>query len=210
MIQVHSIELPRVGENTYALVNERKEALLVDPGDQAEQIIAWISDQGWQPQAVLLTHGHLDHIGALDAIRDHYQIEAYIHHTEAEFLTNPQLNLSAYMGPKVIQRPAENLWQTTGAKQVAGFEFEIRHVPGHSPGSVIYIFAEDRFVISGDTVFRSSIGRTDFPGGSLDQLLSHIRQEILTLPGDFRLYPGHGPATDIQSEQVGNPFLQNN
>lgn len=68
------------------------------------------------------------------------------------------------MGPKVIQRPAEHLWQTTGAKQVAGFEFEIRHVPGHSPGSVIYIFAEDRFVISGDTVFRSSIGRTDFPG----------------------------------------------
>lgn len=209
MNQVFSIELPKVGENTYAVVNsDSKAALLVDPGDQAEEIIAWIDEHGWQPKAILLTHGHLDHIGALDAVRDHYQIEAYIHKTEAEFLTNPQLNLSAYMGPKVIQRPAEHLWQQMGAQELVGFEFEIRHVPGHSPGSVIYIFAADRFVISGDTVFRASIGRTDFPGGSLDQLLSHIRQEILTLPGDFALYPGHGPATDVQTEQASNPFLQ--
>lgn len=208
MIKVYGLEITSVGENTYALVNENNEALIVDPGGQADRIIAWIDDHVWSPQAVILTHAHLDHIGALDAIRDHYQIEAYVHYLEKDFMENPILNLSALMGMRLVQRPCQHHWQEMGAQTIGNFSFETRHVPGHSPGSVVYIFAEDQFVISGDTVFQGSIGRTDFPGGSYQQLIQGIQTHLLSLPDQFTLYPGHGPATKVGIEKISNPFLQ--
>ena len=208
MNRVYQLEIPMVGENTYTIVNERQEALIVDPGGQSDLIINWIKDNGWKPQAVILTHAHLDHIGALDDMRNHYQIEAFIHFEEENFLSDPKLNLSAYMGPELIQKPAEHLWQKMGKQKIGNFEFEMRHVPGHSPGSVIYIFHEDAFVISGDTVFMGSIGRTDFPGGSYNQLISGIHKHILSLPNHYQLFPGHGLATQVGQERVMNPFLQ--
>lgn len=208
MIKVHTFIVEGFDENCYCLVNEKNHALIVDPGGQANQIIAWIESHEWIPQAVILTHAHMDHIGALDEVRDYFQIEAYIHEIEADYISDGRLNLSSYLLTyDIVQRSAEHLWQMEGLKRIGDFEFEIRHVPGHSPGSIVYIFSADKFVIVGDTLFNGSIGRTDFPGGSLNTLLSGIKHKLLTLTDEYKIYPGHGPMSDIGTERRENQFL---
>ncbi|MBS4461729.1 MULTISPECIES: MBL fold metallo-hydrolase [unclassified Facklamia] len=208
MYQVFRKVVGIASENTYVIVNERNEALIVDPGAQAEMLIKWIEDNQWQPQAVLLTHGHFDHIGALDAVRQHFNVEAYIHQIEADFLVNPVLNLSAGMlNQEVRQQPAQHLWNNTGLQKIGAFEFRIELIPGHSPGHVVYIFEQASFVIAGDTLFNGSIGRTDFYLGSLSTLLSGIRTHLMCLTDDFMVYPGHGEATTIGKERLSNLYL---
>ncbi|MGX7092044.1 MBL fold metallo-hydrolase [Hutsoniella sourekii] len=206
MITIHKYETASMGENTYALVNDQGEALIVDPGDLG--VVDWIGSLDIQPQAIILTHAHSDHIEGLDAVRDAYDIPAYIHPIEEKFVEDPRLNLSAYMpGTPVANRPIDHTWEAMGPISLAGFNFRMAHVPGHSPGSVVYIFDDEDFAIVGDTVFQGSIGRTDFPGGSYDQLMNGIQQEIMTLPDHYTLYPGHGPATTVQVEKTQNPFI---
>lgn len=209
MLEVHSMITGMAQEYCYAVVNEDKQALIFDPGDQAGDLMAWIDGNGWKPQAILLTHAHYDHIGAVDALRDYYDLPVYIHPNEADWLTNPELNLSAYTGGPLIRlQPADHLWESMGDKSVGNFEFQLAFVPGHSPGHVIYYFAEAGFVIAGDTLFQGSIGRTDLPGGDTRQLLEGIGRELLTLPGETKVYSGHTPVTTIQAERATNPFLQ--
>ncbi|MBD3949954.1 MBL fold metallo-hydrolase [Tuanshanicoccus lijuaniae] len=208
MYQVFQKTVGIASENTYVIVNEQQQALIVDPGDEASLLIQWIESNDWQPQAVLLTHGHFDHIGALDAVRQHFGIEAYIHHIEAAFLSDPMLNLSSgLMNEAVCRQPAEHLWRETGMKRVGDFEFRIELIPGHSPGHVVYIFEPEGFVMAGDTLFNGSIGRTDFYLGSLSKLLNGIQTYLLPLADECIVYPGHGAATTIGNERLTNPFL---
>lgn len=207
MLMVEKMVVGIASENTYAIVNEDKKALIIDPGAEAETLIDWIKSNGWQPQAVLLTHCHYDHIGALDAVREAFAIEAYVHPIEASFIIDSQKNLSYFVGSAFMQRPAEHEWDSMGGKTVGDFEFKVAFVPGHSPGHVVYIFEDDGFVICGDTVFEQSIGRTDLPGGSQALLLTGIQKEILSLPENYRLFPGHGSSTTIAAEIKTNPYL---
>ncbi|EFR30571.1 MBL fold metallo-hydrolase [Eremococcus coleocola] len=195
-------------ENTYVLSDEIGQALIFDPGDQADQLINQIEAAGLKPIAICLTHCHFDHIGAVDALRDHFEIPVYAPELEADWLSDPNLNLSAGMGlPPVIQAPADYLWQEMGPQTIGSFNFELAHVPGHSPGHLIYHFAQEDLVVCGDTVFYESVGRTDFPGCSFDQLKAGIEAHIFTLPDETQLYPGHGPATSVGHEKLHNPFL---
>lgn len=207
------VEYKTVGvaqENTYAIVNSQKEVLIIDPGAQAEELIQWIDGHQWKPQAILLTHCHFDHIGAIDKIRDYYQIEVYVHELEEAYLSNPLLNLSyGMLGQSVKQRPAENIWYQKDMTdyQINQFKFRIVHLPGHSPGHVVFIFEREGFVIAGDTLFKQSIGRTDLPQGNFEQLIEGIQQQLLSLPETTTIYPGHGSPTTIKAEKQLNPFL---
>lgn len=211
MLKVYYQTVGIASENTYAIVNELGQALVIDPGSNASQLVQWIQENNWQPQAILLTHTHFDHIGALDEVRNAFNIEVYVHENEAEYLSNPALNLSMGMGiHQVIAQPAEHLWQPQDMKenQVGAFSFRIAFIPGHSPGHVVYIFENDGFVIAGDTLFKESIGRTDFPLGNYEQLISGIKLHLLNLPDQTIIYPGHGPSTTIKYEKRFNGFLQ--
>ncbi|UUX33228.1 MBL fold metallo-hydrolase [Fundicoccus culcitae] len=207
MLKIEKMVVGIAQENTYAIINEANKALIIDPGANPEGLISWIRSNQWEPQAVLLTHCHYDHIGALDAIRDAFGIDAYVHPIEADFITDARQNLSYYGGSPFVQRPAEHEWHAMETKVVGDFTFDVAFVPGHSPGHVVYLFKEHGFVICGDTVFANSIGRTDLPGGNHPLLITGIQNHILPLPGDTLLYPGHGPATTVAQELKTNPYL---
>ena len=185
MLTVHQLTVGSLEENTYAVVNEAGQALLIDPGADAPKILDWIESKGWVPQAILLTHAHHDHIGAVDAVRDRYGIPLYMHPVESGFLNQPELNLSAYWGQPFTARPAEVLWEDLGDKEVAGFHFKVVFVPGHSPGHVAYIFAEDHFVLSGDTIFAQSIAVGPNGRSSLFNPKLQNFYNLLTQPLDF-------------------------
>lgn len=210
MLEVHHQVVGVASENTYVVVNEQKEALVIDPGAEPSMLIHWIKSHHWKPQAVLLTHCHFDHIESVDQIRDEFGIEAYVHHIEKDYLTNPNLNLSVGMGvPDVSARPAEHLWLDEDMKQqqIGRFTFRIAHIPGHSPGHVVYIFESQGFVIAGDTLFHGSIGRTDLYLGDYHRLTSGIKNHLYTLPEETIIYPGHGQSTTIKFEKRFNPFV---
>lgn len=209
MLHVEKKTVGVAQENTYCVVNETGKCLIIDPGAQGPALVDWIQSNGWQPQAVLLTHAHFDHIGALDHVRQAFGIPAFVHPIEKDWLLYPELNLSAgLVGRDVRAQACEFEWESLGNKKVGEFEFEIRFVPGHSPGHVAYIFAQDRFTISGDALFYGSIGRTDLPGGNHTQLLEAIQTQLFTLPDDYKVYAGHGMATTIGFEKDNNPYFR--
>lgn len=198
-----------IQENCY-LVSDEQHLLIIDPGAEAEKIIGVIGKNDAKPVAILLTHTHYDHIGAVDQLRDHYQIPVYVSPLEDAWLSDPQMNLSG-LGrhddiDDVFIRPADHLFELK-AYDIAGLRFEVVATPGHSIGSVSFVFPD--FVVSGDALFRGSIGRTDLPTGNLEQLLTSIRTQLFTLPNEFPVYPGHGAPTTIEREKRYNPFFNN-
>lgn len=192
--------------NCYIIHNGKK-ALIVDPGGDAEKIERFIEQQGLEPIAILLTHAHFDHIGALNEVRKRYHIDVYVHENEKDWLSESELNRSLlFTGENIITAPAEHLLHE-GMMTIGPFEMEIRHIPGHSPGSVGFVFHDAEKIVSGDALFFQGIGRTDLPGGNAEQLERSIRTHLYTLPDTYTVYPGHGPKTTIGSEKRNNPFV---
>ncbi|MBO8156103.1 MAG: MBL fold metallo-hydrolase [Bacillaceae bacterium] len=206
-MHVHQIPVGNLGTNCYLIENE-SEVLIIDPGDHGDAIIARINEQQLKPVAILLTHAHFDHIGAVEQIRNEYDIPVYLHEEEHDWLTDPMLNgsqLFAVVEPIKGKKPDFSLEE--GEMSLGSFTFDVKHTPGHSPGSTSFIFHEEGFVVAGDTLFQGSIGRTDLPGGNHQQLLDSIEEKILILPDHTTVYPGHGPKTTVGSEKVSNPFF---
>jgi glyoxylase-like metal-dependent hydrolase (beta-lactamase superfamily II) len=153
----------------------------------------------------LNTHAHADHIGGNEAIKATTLAPLAVHRLEASWLADPQLNMSALMGEPVVSPPADILFEHEYRFQMCGLDIFVRHTPGHTPGSSSFLIGNTLFC--GDALFRESVGRTDLPEGSHDQLIESIRQQILTLPDDTRICPGHGPFTTVEHERANNPFL---
>ena len=203
---------PVAYENTYYLENEHS-LILVDPGSDWATIQKQIDRIGKPIVAILLTHTHYDHIMSLDKVRDNFaNPPVYVAESEASWLYTPTDNLSGLDRhadlEDVILRPAEHFFTYHQDYQLDDFHFYAVQTPGHSIGGVSIIFPEDQVVLTGDALFRETIGRTDLPTGNMDQLLTGIREELFVLPKDYRVYPGHGNDTTIGHEKNFNPFFQ--
>ncbi|WP_085991907.1 MBL fold metallo-hydrolase [Oceanobacillus senegalensis] len=196
-----------LGTNCYILFND-SEAIIIDPGGEPNKIIEVINKKEAEVKAILLTHAHFDHIGAVGYLRDFYQVDVYVHKEEQSWLGDSQLNgSSAFIGQEIVTNKAEHEL-TPGKLEISSFSLKVIHTPGHSPGSVSFVIAEESIVVGGDVLFREGIGRTDLPGGSMSQLENSIRKYFYTLDDDFIVYPGHGPETLIGYEKRNNPFIR--
>ena len=185
-----------------------KDCLIIDPGLEAGELIEFLDEQKLNPVAVVLTHGHIDHIAGVAALRNRFvEIKVYIHNLDAEMLTEPNMNLSAMSGMAYVTEPEDVSVKERDVIDLAGVKLLVLHTPGHTPGGISLYSKQDSVVFVGDTLFADSIGRTDFPGGSMSQLLNSVREKLFTLPGDTQVYPGHGPATTIAAEKAHNPFF---
>lgn len=195
--------------NCYLLIKENKDCLIIDPGGEATKLIKIMDDEKLNPKAILLTHAHFDHIGAVDDVKERYQIPVYIHENEKDWLIDPALNGSArfQMGTAIRLQPADELFVKEQELDISGFSFKVLETPGHSPGSVSFYFADIALLFGGDALFQGSIGRTDLPGGHHETLLQSIHDKLLILPEDTLVLPGHGPVTTIANEMDTNPFL---
>ncbi|QDP40602.1 MBL fold metallo-hydrolase [Radiobacillus deserti] len=206
-MHIKTLSLGPLGTNCYVLAKEDK-ALIVDPGGDARQLLDFLQAHQLKPVAILLTHAHFDHIGAVDEITSKYDINVYLNALEWTWLTDPNKNGSArFIGNEIIIK-ARPLDLKEGQFTIEGFSFKIVQTPGHSPGSVSIIFQSEKAVFSGDALFQQGIGRTDLFQGNFELLLSSIRNQLFTLEDSFDVYPGHGPSTSIGYEKQHNPFLQ--
>ena len=199
-------------ENTYVLrLKNRNDCLVVDPGFGPEQILALLDEQKVVPAAIFNTHGHSDHIAGNGALKERWpDCPLIIGHLDAAKLTDAQLNLSARYGRAVISPAADRTIRTGDQVSAAGFDLEVREIPGHSAGHVILIWKDNtpNLAFVGDVIFLGSVGRADFYDGDFDQLAAGIRAKIFTLPDDTILLPGHGPATTVGQEKAGNPYVR--
>ncbi|MBC7104518.1 MAG: MBL fold metallo-hydrolase, partial [Firmicutes bacterium] len=166
---------------------------------------ARLKARGLKLRYIILTHGHVDHIAALGEVREATGAEVLIHAADAEMLTDPTRNLSLFTGRRLRFSPAERLLADGDVVEVGTVCLEVIHTPGHTPGGIC--LKTDDVVITGDTLFAGSIGRSDFPGGNHGQLIRSIKERLLCLPGHTRVYPGHGPETTIEEEKRYNPVL---
>lgn len=196
--------------NCYILRNDdsAKDCLIIDPGLEAGELLDFLDEQKLNPVAVVLTHGHIDHIAGVAALRSRFpEIKVYIHNLDAGMLTEPNTNLSAMAGAAFVTEAEDVSLQEGDIIDLAGVKLLVLHTPGHTPGGISLYSKEDGIAFVGDTLFADSIGRTDFPGGSMSQLLDGVREKLFTLPEETQVYPGHGPATTIAAEKAHNPFF---
>lgn len=207
MLEIKSFSLGPLATNAYVLIHpETNKAIVIDPGMNPKSLLKAI--EGLEVEAILLTHAHFDHIGGVDELRKLKQCPVYLHDLEADWLTNPNKNGSTRW-PEVcdpmVTDPAEYALDEGQELKLLGESFRVFHTPGHSPGSVSFLYKKHLF--SGDVLFNLGIGRTDLNGGSSQALYDSIHQKLFVLDDDVQVYPGHGPQTTIGFEKENNPYL---
>ena len=191
--------------NTYIVSGNAPGCLVIDPGDEAP-VTRYLEANGLSCSAILLTHGHFDHINGVPALqRKNPGCPVYIHPDDADMLSDPRACLASYFG-RSFEPVSEYRTLAEGTMTVAGFSFEVLHTPGHSRGSVSFLFADSGVLFSGDTVFQCSVGRSDLPGGDEMTLLRSVHALSDSIPDGTLIYPGHGPETEKSYEQAHNPY----
>lgn len=203
------LEILTVGElatNCYILVDEEtQQGVVIDPGGDFEIIEAHLKELKLSVKYIILTHGHVDHIGALAQLKKATGAEILIHSKDSAMLYEPNQNLSIFSGDKIIATKADKLLGEGNIIQCGGIKLEVLHTPGHTSGSISLL--TDNMIFTGDALFCGSIGRTDFPGSSYQELIRSIKDKLLSKDHDFIIYPGHGPSSTIGEERRNNPFL---
>lgn len=210
-LHVRTIVSQPFEENTYLVWRDgRAEALVIDPGLEPDLILDALARHGLSAAAILNTHGHADHIGGNAAMKRAFpRAPLVIGAGDENMLSDPMANLSGVFGEPLTSPPADATVNGGDSLEHAGIALEVRFTPGHSPGHVVFVCRDGGAqVFGGDVLFRGSIGRFDFPGGSEAALLRSIREQLYTLPDDTVVYPGHGPTTTVGHEKRTNPFVQ--
>lgn len=193
-------------ENTY-VIGAPPRVVIVDPGAESERIVERVEREGWRPEAILLTHGHLDHVAHAAHVAERYGIGLRIHREDLPYLEHPQMpDFAEMIGYRPPPEP-EGYLEDGQTLEVAGLTLEVLHCPGHTPGHVVLIHEESRSILVGDVVFQRGVGRTDLPGGDTATLAHSIQERLFKLDGDYTLHPGHGPDTTLDEERRENPFF---
>ena len=207
MMKIEKFVLGAMQTNCYLILNEEtKEVIIVDPAICPDYMISHVRSHGYIPRAVLLTHAHFDHVMGIEGWVKEFQIPVYLHEDEKEILAEPKLNLSYMVGQNYSYQDVQIL--KDGDKlELAGFTFQVIHTPGHTKGGCCYYEEKEAVLISGDTLFHVSVGRSDFPTGNMATLIRSIKERLFVLPGDVMVYPGHNSLTCIADERKFNPFV---
>lgn len=206
MLSLERFTVGPLQENCYLLTDDdTKRAVLVDPGDEAPRLMRAL--EGLELQAIWLTHAHFDHVGALAELQKAYDVPTYLHPADEPLLAHAAAS-AARFGLR-LRQPVVDYEPLADAQvlQLGGREARCLFTPGHAPGHISFYWPEQGIVLAGDALFQGSIGRTDLPGGDHAQLTESIRTQLLTLPEETVVYPGHGPETSIGHEAKTNPFL---
>lgn len=208
-MNIEIIPVTAFQQNCSLIWDDEKNAAIIDPGGEAEKLIGRIEELGLNLEAILLTHAHLDHVGAAEQVKQHFGVEIWGPQEEDRFLFESLPEQSQRFGMPTIHAFLPDRWLHEGEIiHAGGGIFEILHLPGHTPGHIGFIEKQKKAAFTGDVLFQGSIGRTDLPGGNYTQLISAIREKLFKLNGDMIIIAGHGPYTTIEHEKTNNPFLK--
>lgn len=206
-MRIERFSIGSLGTNCYLAENEEtKELVIVDPAICPSYIVDHVKRIGYEPKAILLTHGHFDHVMGIEGWQKEFDIPVYLYEEEKEVLEKPELNLSAVFGRSYAYASAQGA-RDGEVLHLAGIDFEVIHTPGHTKGGCCYYVASEEVLFSGDTLFCHSVGRSDFPTGNMSVLVRSIKDRLFCLPDDVMVYPGHDELTSIGDEKQNNPFV---
>lgn len=211
MLKIKSFVFSPIQENTYLLYNEFNECIIIDPGcygsEEEDELRSFITQSKLTPRMLLNTHCHLDHVFGNKFVADTYELTLHLHEKEQKLLDYAPTSGLMYNLP-FVNYSGTYVYLKQGDQIKLGDDvLDVIEAPGHSPGHICFYCGKQDFIISGDVLFNRSIGRTDLPGGDHQTLLKNIREKLFVLPGQTRVYSGHGPETNIGDEKKYNPFF---
>lgn len=202
-MKIKILAMGSIGTNCYVVSDDAGNTAIIDCDGDPRPLFSYIEENNLSPTHILLTHGHYDHIGAVEAVKEKYGCKVIAGKEEMQVLSDPAINCSIYCGGAITIMPDE-LVSDGDSITIGGMKFQVLLTPGHTEGSLCYIFEDNIF--AGDTLFQGSCGRTDLPTGDWSTILSSLKR-LRDLPGDYTVYPGHGPSTTLGIERSSNPFM---
>jgi glyoxylase-like metal-dependent hydrolase (beta-lactamase superfamily II) len=205
-VEIIKLELGPLLTNCYIIVSNSKDAIIIDPAAQPEKIIRKINKLNINPIKIINTHCHIDHIAAAYELQQKFNLPFFIHKDDAYLVNNTYINGELF-GFGKVRTPSISGYLDEEIIELNKIRIKVIHTPGHTLGSISLYIIDKNKVFVGDTLFAGSIGRTDLPGGSYQQIIKSIKEKLFTLPEETQVYPGHGPITTIGEEKVSNPFL---
>lgn len=208
IMKIERFGIGPIHTNCYLVSNEEtKEAVIIDPADCPEYLVSHIRREGMKPQAILLTHGHFDHIMGIDSFLNEWKVPVYVHEDEEDAMNDISLNHTNVIAASGYTFSGSEYLKDGQRLNIAGYTFEVLHTPGHTTGCCCYYVESEQVLFSGDTLFCESVGRTDFANSRPALIGSSIREKLFVLPDETKVYPGHDEETSIGHEKQYNPYV---